>query len=409
MNAEIVSVGTELLLGDIVDTNAAYLGRLFAECGIGHIHRQTVGDNLARLTEALRVALDRAEVVVTVGGLGPTEDDLTREGIAAALSDPLVLDLELERSIRSRFEARGLPWRAAQSRQAMRPSCAEPIDNPNGTAPGLVCRKGGRVVVALPGPPSEFVPMADGPLRALLAELGGGQVIRSRTLRVCGMGESAVAEALGSLLAGDNPTVAPYAKRAEVHLRVTARAEGAAQADDLIRPIASLVRERLGDAVYGEDEVTLEEAVVGLLRERGKTVATAESLTAGMLASRLAGVAGASHALAGGVVAYTLAAKIRELGLDPALLQARGAVSAACAEAMARGARERWMVDFAVALTGEAGPVPSEAEVGLVYVAVASPAGTKVEEARFRGSREDIRWRATQLGLVTLRRALLSG
>lgn len=409
MTAEIVSVGTELLLGQIVDSNAAAMGRILAECGLAHFHRQTVGDNLTRASEALVLALSRADVVIAIGGLGPTDDDLTREAIARALDEPIVLDEAVLADLKALYASRRMVWRESVARQARRPACGQAIPNPAGTAPGLICRKAGKTVVALPGPRSEFLPMAEGPVRALLTDLGGGEAIVSRVLRVCGLGESVVAEKLGDLMEGQNPTLAPYAKPAEVHLRFTARASSSEAAQRLIEPLTEKVRDILGDAVYGEGEETLEAAIVKLLLESRSTVATAESLTAGLVGSRFGSVPGASEVLHGGVVAYSRAAKIGVLGVDRETIAQFGTVSAECASAMAAAARERFGADYGVATTGEAGPAPAEKEVGLVYVAVADRMGSEWAEARFRGSRDDIRVRASQAALVLLRKRLLAG
>lgn len=405
MNAEIVSVGTEILLGQIVDTNAQAVGLLLAELGIGHTHRQTVGDNLGRLTEALRLALSRSDIVFTIGGLGPTEDDLTRDGIAAALDDPLVVDETLEERLKAMFAQRKLAWVDSQLRQATRPSCAEPIDNPNGTAPGLVCRKGGKTVFALPGPKNEFVPMLRGPVREELVRLAGGRVIHSRIVRVCGLGEALVEEKIRHLLSSEDPTVAPYAKPGEVHLRVTSRASSVEEAEARIGPMVNRICDALGHAVFGYDETTLEAAVLECLRIGGRTLAVAESCTGGGLGERLTSVAGASSVFLGGFVTYSNEAKASLLGVSVSTLKEEGAVSAKCAEEMAIGAKARLAADYGVSITGIAGPNGGTAEkpVGLVYVAVAGPDGCVVEEHRFRGIREDIRRRATQAALVLLR------
>lgn len=411
MNAEIVSVGTEILLGQIVDTNAAVLGDLFAELGISHTHRQTVGDNLDRLVGALKLALSRSDVVVTIGGLGPTLDDLTRQGIAAALEDEMVLDEGVANGLRELFKSRRLPWTEAQDRQAMRPTCATAIDNPNGTAPGLICRKGGKTIIAMPGPKFEFTPMAHGPVRAALMQAGaGGQVIHSRTVRIAGMGESMVERELGpEIMNSEQPTVAPYAKTAEVHLRVTARAATVAEADTLIDPMVARIREKLGPVVYGFNETTLEAAVIARLVERGETIATAESCTGGLLGGRLTSVAGASEALFGGFVAYSAEQKIAMLDVPADVIAVHTVYSEECAAAMATGARARLGSTWALSITGIAGPDggTEDKPVGLVYVGLAGPDGVSVTELRSRGDRETIRFRATQTALVALRKALM--
>ncbi|MCO5296454.1 MAG: competence/damage-inducible protein A [Fimbriimonadaceae bacterium] len=406
MTAEIVSVGTELLMGQIADTNAQALGRMLPELGISHHFRQTVGDNLGRLTEALRLALGRSDIVFTIGGLGPTEDDLTRDGIAAALGVELVHDPEIEAGIRKIFEDRRLKWTESQRRQAMRPACAEALANPNGTAPGLFCRLGGKIVVAMPGPKGEF-----GPMLALVRDrLGtGDSVIHSRILRVAGMGESAVEDRIRAELASANPSVAPYAKPGEVHLRLTARAASTAEADAMLDPLEERIRGLLGDAVFGVDDQTLESVVLAMLREAGQTLAVAESCTGGGLGARLTSVPGASDVFLGGVITYANEAKARLLDVPLPVLEGAGAVSEECAEAMAAGARGSLGADWAVSITGIAGPDGgTEAKpVGTVWIAIAGPGRTKAHEFQFRGTREDIRGRSSQMALTLLRRALL--
>jgi len=409
MTAEIVSVGTELLLGQILDTHAPTMARILADCGISCLHRQTVGDNMDRVVAALSTALGRADIVVTIGGLGPTQDDLTRDGIAAALGDGLEIDPEMDRKLRAFFAARKLPWVESNMRQAQRPTSAKLIDNPNGTAPGLLCEKNGKVVIALPGPRNEFNPMAEGPVRDFLERVQGGNVIHSRTLRICGIGESAVEEKIRELMDGANPTVAPYAHPAEVHLRVTASAKTRAEADLLIDPVEARIREILGTAVYGVNDTTLEAATIELLKLRGEKVAVAESVTGGWLGMRLTSVPGSSAVFVGGAISYTKETKRSLLGVPSEILDGPGPVSEECARAMAEGARERFGATYGVSLTGNAGP-DSDVDgkpVGLVYIGLASPSGTQVEEIKFRGIREDIRQRATQWALIALREQLL--
>lgn len=403
--AEIVSVGTELLLGQTVDTNATALAQMLAELGIGCRHRQTVGDNLDRLTESLKTALNRSDIVITIGGLGPTQDDLTRDGITAALGEAMIVDDGVTERLRRLFAQRNLPWVESQIRQAMRPPSGAPIENPNGTAPGLICRKDGKTVIAMPGPPSEFLPMMRGPVRDALLELGGGGVIHSHTVRISGMGESIVEDKLRDLMDSDSPTVAPYAKTAEVHIRVTARADGVEQANAVIEPVLSEIRSRLGRVIYGEDETTLEEAVLSLLREQGATLAVAESCTGGLLGARLTSVAGSSDVFMGGAITYTNEMKVLLLGVESDTLERHGAVSPETAEEMARGAKERFGSDYAISITGIAGPGggTDEKPVGLVYIGVAGPQEVRVIERKFRGLRESIRTRSTQAALDSLR------
>lgn len=409
MRAETVSVGTEILLGQITDTNAVALGQAFARCGIDHTHRQTVGDNLERLTAALRLALSRADIVVTIGGLGPTEDDLTRDGIAAALDSPLVLDPALEARLREIFAQRRLVWLDAQLRQAKRPESSVAIPNPNGTAPGLHCTKGGKTVFAMPGPSAEFLPMLDAYVAPELARLGGGQTILSRTLKITGMGESVVEEKLRDLMAANDPTVAPYAKTGEVQLRLTTKSGDMADADQRLQQVETQIRERLGLHVYGSGDDTLEGVVIELLKKNGATLATAESCTGGWVGQRLTSVPGSSEAYVGGVVSYSNELKQALLGVRAETLERHGAVSAECAEEMALGAKSATGADYAVSVTGVAGPGggTENKPVGLVYIGVSTPSGLESHRFEFPGKRDTVRLRSVVMALSLLRNALL--
>lgn len=409
MNAEIVSVGTELLLGQIVDTHAPVMARILAECGISCVRRQTVGDNPERLVSGLKESLSRADLVVTIGGLGPTVDDLTRDCIAEALGDELIVDHEYEAQLKAFFAARNYPYSPSNSRQAQRPTSARTIENPNGTAPGLICEKDGKVVIALPGPKGEFDPMAYGPVRTYLETLGGEGVIHSRTLRIIGIGESNVEQQIRSLLDSPNPTVAPYAHTGEVHLRLTAKAATKEEGDRMLDPVEAAIRAILGDAVYGTNLTNLETAVINLLKGRGETVAVAESMTGGELGARLSSMPGSSAAFIGGAIVYTVAAKEAALGVDDHLLKTHGPVSEEVARALAVGARERFGSTYALSVTGNAGPTADVdgKEVGLTYIAIASPTKSFVTQQKYRGIREDIRRRATQQALALLRTWLL--
>lgn len=409
MNAEIISVGTELLLGHIVDTHAATMGRILAECGVTCTHRQTVGDNLERVVGAISDAFDRSKIVVTIGGLGPTEDDLTRDAIAKALDDELVHEPSVEEGLRAYMKTRRIEWQDSLRRQAARPSSGRIIANPNGSAPGLICEKNGKVVVALPGPKGEFEPMARGPVREFLATMSGGEKIVSRTLRICGVGESHVEAMLGDLMHSSNPTIAPYAHLGEVHLRLTTKAPQA-EAELEIAAMERRIRATLGDLIFGADETTLEAAVLELLKQRNETVATAESITGGGVGERLTSVPGSSGSYLGGVVTYNSDAKRRLLGLDEVLLRAHGPVSRETAAAMASGIRDRLEATFGIGITGNAGPT-SDVDgkpVGLVMVAIAGSKGIEISENQYRGTRDDIRRRASQEALVLLRSILLN-
>ncbi len=365
-----------------------------------------------RLLAALRHALDDADIVLTIGGLGPTMDDITRDGLALALDDTLRFDEGIAQRLRDFFTRRGMPVLESNLRQAMVPTAGRALDNPNGTAPGLLFEKNGKIGIALPGPPNEFNPMVDNTvvpyLRAVTGNVG---TIRSLVLRVAGMGESLVEDRVKDLMLDANPTVAPYAKVGEVHLRVTARADTAAQADALIAERAALVRDRLGEVVYGENEDTLERAVVTWLRQHGQTVATAESCTGGLVAQRITDVPGSSAVFLGGVVAYSNEAKTDLVAVPADLNALVGAVSPEVAQALAEGAKRRFGATYGIGITGIAGPdggTPAK-PVGLVYIAVAYPGGCEVDQANFIGSRQIVRTRSAQTALNMLRlRALHS-
>jgi nicotinamide-nucleotide amidase len=411
LRAEIVSVGTELLLGQIVDTNAAHLSRVLPELGTDLHYRSTVGDNLERIVEAIRLALSRADVVFTIGGLGPTEDDLTKEAVAKALGVELVMDEDSARRIREFFEVRGIGMPERNLKQALGPKEGRVLRNDVGTAPGAIFEHGGKVVITLPGPPGEFEPMLERGVLPYLREKteGGHALIKSRVLKIAGLGESAVEERVRDLLGSRNPTVAPLAHLGEVHLRITAKAEDPPSADRMIRTVEEKLRERLGDAVFGADEETLEQVVVQRLIERNLTLALAESCTGGMLAHRVTNVPGCSAIFLAGIVAYSDTAKSGFLGVPGELIERHGAVSHEVAKAMASGARAAAEADIGMGITGIAGPgggTPAK-PVGLVYIALSAEDHESSQELRFAGNRLDIKTRGAQAALVMLRRYLL--
>jgi nicotinamide-nucleotide amidase len=410
MRAEIISVGTELLLGQIIDTNAAFLARLLASHGVDVLFKQTVGDNLDRVRGAVHLALSRADLVVTTGGLGPTEDDLTADAVALAAGVPMVVDPTVADAIKTFFETRRRPAPDSVFRQARVPAGAQVIPNARGTAPGLRLDVGDRTVFLFPGVPREMEGLVAVGLVPWLEARTGGIVIKSRVLRVAGLGESAVEDRVRDLIHSVNPTVAPYAKQGEVHLRITAKAQPHDAAVMLAEAEAGL-RDRLGDAVFGVDDESLHEVTARLLIARGRTLAIAESCTGGMVAARLTEVPGSSAFLLAGYVAYSDAAKVRDLGVPASVLSAHGAVSAPVAEAMAAAARARAGSDLGVGITGIAGPTGATPTkpVGLVYIAVVTPAGARTEELWFgeHPGRQGIRHLATQSALNLIRLTLL--
>lgn len=411
MIAEVVSIGTELLLGQIVDTDAVYLAQQLSALGVSVYHRATVGDNLERAVATVKQAVSRADLVLLIGGLGPTMDDLTRDVMAQVMDAPLARDPNIAAALTDYLAQRGHPMVETVLRQADVPAGARALPNANGTAPGLLLEKSGKIVVALPGPPNELIPLFEAEVYPFLRERTGGekQVIRSRVLRIVGMGESLVEERVRDLMQDANPSVAPYAKTGEVHLRVTAKAATEDAADALTRARADLLRERLGEVVYGEDETTLEAAVVALLAKRRKTVATAESCTGGLLAGRITEVPGSSVVFHTGVVTYANESKVDLLKVPQALLAAVGAVSPQVASAMAERVRELAGSDYALSITGIAGPGGGTPDkpVGLVYIGFADGETVTAEKHQFGGVRADVRLRSTQTALNRLRLALL--
>ncbi|MBM5816955.1 MAG: competence/damage-inducible protein A [Cyanobacteria bacterium K_Offshore_surface_m2_239] len=377
MSAEILCVGTELLLGDILNSNARWLALELAALGVPHHRQEVVGDNRERLMAAVREASNRCRVLITTGGLGPTADDLTTEAIAAAFGAPLVEHPEVWADIQAKLGARGRPVAPSNRRQALLPKGAAVLPNPTGTAPGMIWSpQPGFTILTFPGVPMELRAMWQATAIPWLRQAGLAEgVFLSRRLHVWGIGESLLAERVADLLDLANPTVAPYAGGGQVTLRLTARAGDAAAADALLDPVERDIRSRIGSACFGRDGDSLASVVVRALAERGQTLAVAESCTGGGLGAALAAVPGASDCWLGGVMAYANAVKRALLDVPEELLARWGAVSDPVAVAMAEGVRTRLGSDWAVATTGIAGPGGATAEkpVGLVHVAVVGP------------------------------------
>src|SRR5262249_8751868 len=366
MRAEILSVGTELLLGHITDTNATYLSQQLAMLGIDLYFVSQVGDNLQRLSETLARARARAELVVMTGGLGPTEDDLSREAIAAVLDEAPHVHPALEEELRAFFASRGIAMPERNVKQAWVLPSTTPLPNPLGTAPGWWAERDGKVIVAMPGVPHEMTRMWEHQGVPRLRPRSGA-VLFTRILGVAGLGEASVEERLDSLIHGENPTVATYAKRDAVDVRITAKAETEGEALALVEAMEAQARERLGAHVFGVDSETPQSAVLRLLIERGLTLATMEACTGGLLASLLTDVPGASNAFRGGLVSYATAIK-EEWGVPAETIAAHGVISVETARAMAEAARVRLGADVGVGITGVAGPDKQEEKsVGTVH------------------------------------------
>ena len=412
MIAELIAVGTELLLGNVANTDAQMVSEGLSTLGITVHHHTVVGDNPQRLTEALETARKRADIIITTGGLGPTYDDLTKQTICRAFGREMELHQDILEEIRSWFETKmGKAMPENNVQQAMLPVGCTVFANPVGTAPGCAFQEGGVHVLMLPGPPFECQYMFEHQAAPYLERLTDG-VIVSHEIRVFGMGESAVEEALREPMTQlTNPTLAPYAKTNECMVRATAKAATREAAEDLLRPLVEQVKGILGDVVYGVDVDSLEAVVSALLRERGLTLSAAESCTGGLIAKRMTDLPGASKVFRGGVVSYTNGVKAGVLGVPDALLEQYGAVSEPVARAMAEGCRRACGSDLAVSVTGVAGPDKDDwgNEVGTVYIALASREGTLCKRfscGRGRG-RGRVRTSAAHNAFDIIRRTLL--
>ena len=412
--AELIAVGTELLLGSIANTDAQMLSQGLSELGINVYYHTVVGDNPQRLRAAVELARTRADIIITTGGLGPTCDDLTKNVLAECFGRPLVYDEESARRIEGYFQRLHThrPMTQNNYQQAMLPQGCTILSNDWGTAPGCAFENDGVHVIMLPGPPRECAAMFRHRAVPYLRQFADGEIL-SRTLRVFGMGESFVEDKLRTEMNTlTNPTLAPYAKEGEVELRITAKAPTEEEARALIAPVEELVRKRLGDCVYGADVSSLEEVALSLLRDRGLTLGCAESCTGGLIAKRFTDLPGASAVFRGGVVSYASAVKAEVLGVAPALLEEYGAVSEPVARAMAQGARQVLGCDLAVATTGVAGPDPDDRgnPVGLVFLALAGPEGTYVKRLESpTGGRPRIRNVAASHAFNLVRRYLQGG
>jgi nicotinamide-nucleotide amidase len=406
MRAEIIGIGTEILLGQIANTNAHWMSQRLAEIGVDVLHHQVVGDNLDRIADSIRLALSRADVVILTGGLGPTGDDITRAAIARALDLELTRRPEIEDFLREKFRRLGREMPESNLVQADVPEGARYILPERGTAPGLVLEADGGRVYAVPGVPAEMREMVEGVILPELEAEIGPQGIVSRVLRVVGVAEARIGELLEDLFQrSENPTVAFLASAGEVRVRLTAKATDRREAGTLIEPVEKEIRERLGDAVFGVDEEELEEVVGRLLREGGRRIAVAESLTGGGLAERIVRVPDSSDYFAGAVVAYSPRAKRNVLQVPAETLDGPGMVSEACARDMARGVRGLFEADVGVATTGVAGPAPLEGHPpGEVWVAVSSDDGEEARHLQAPGDREQVRRWAQQVALDLLRR-----
>jgi nicotinamide-nucleotide amidase len=410
MRAEIIATGSELLFGNMLETNSLFLSEELMLIGIDPAFKTVVGDNERDMEESLRRALDRVDVIIITGGIGPTEDDMTRKVVSKVMKKRLALNEDALKTIRERFATRGREYINANDRQALIPVGARLIQNSLGTAPGFFIDKEGPFIAVLPGVPREMKAMFNEELRPVLAERFGGRIyIRRRILRTCGMFESAINQTLENILKREQPVIGLSAKETGVDIRIIARSTSDEQSQSMIVKTEAEIRELLGDTIYGVDEREIEEIVGVLLKQRRLKLSIAESCTAGLICKRITSIAGSSEYFERGAVVYSDLAKIEMLDISRRLLERHGAVSAEIAAAMAQGIRTKSHTDLGLSVTGIAGPDggTEKKPVGLVYTALASSEGVKTNEHRFLGGREQIRVRASQMALDMVRRHLI--
>ena len=407
MRAEIISIGTEILMGEILDTNAQYVAQRLPAMGIDLFYMHQIGDNRPRLVELISQARQRSDIVLCTGGLGPTEDDITRDAIAESIGEEPYVVPELEAHLRAFFESRGGQMPEQNVKQATIVPSGASIPNPRGTAPGWWVEKDGAIIIAMPGPPAEMTGMWSNDVGPRLAARSDGTVLISRTLKTTGLGESTLDEALGDIRASDDPTVGVYHKADGVHVRMASKALDEATARARIEPVEAAIRALLGDNIWGADEDTFQEAVARLLDERGLSIAVMESCTGGLLASTITDVPGASRFFRGGLVTYTAEAKIH-YGVDADLIDAHGVVSNETASAMAAAVRKQFNADIGVGITGVAGPEPHGGQpVGAVCLGVETPDESYATGYTFAQTRAAIKARAVTSALTLIRRAAL--
>ncbi len=408
MNAEILSVGTELLLGDIVNTNTQYIARGLAELGINVYRQSVVGDNPRRIKSSMEESLHRADLLIVTGGLGPTKDDLTREVAAELLGRKLVLDEGILEAIRGFFDRIQVPMEKSNNKQAYLPEGSLPMENPHGTSPGILLEQGKKTLILLPGPPREMKPMFDQQVRPYLKKYEQG-IVKSKVLNIFGIGESTMEAMVEDLMENqDNPSLAPYCMEQGLILRITARASEEAAANTMIRSLEKKVRDRLGGYVYGVENESLEEVVVKGLKKKGYTISVAESCTGGLVSAAITNVPGASGVFPLSVVAYSEASKNKWLGVPEKILKSHGAVSKETALAMARGVREQANTTLGLSITGVAGPDGGTEKhpLGKIHIALVFGERTFHEEKQLLGDRHGIRRFATKHALNLVRKVV---
>ena len=408
MQAEILSIGTEILFGQIVDTNSAWIATHLPALGIDLYFISTVGDNKARIAETFKRAWDRSDLIITTGGLGPTEDDMTREAIAEMLGEELYIDPDLAEALRERSRRRGTPFVERTIKQANLIKSAKAITNARGSAPGWWVEKDGHIIVSMPGVRSEMFGMWENEVEPKLLERSDGTMILSRNFKTTGLGEPLVDEMMGDLLHSDNPSIGVYAKLDGVHIRLSAKAKSQSEANRLLDQVEPQIRERLGNALWGEETDTPASSVAKLLTNQGLTLAAMESCTGGLLASTITDLGGSSDYFKGSIVSYTNDVKVK-FGVDPRIIEEHGVISAETATAMAVAVREQLGADIGLGITGVAGSEPVEGKApGTVYFGVAT---AEYQKATVNGIylpyRPDIKERAVANALLYIRRCLM--
>lgn len=409
MKCEIIAVGTEVILGDILNSNAQYLAKELANLGIDVYYHEAVGDNRERILDCFKHSLDRSDIIITTGGLGPTKDDMTKELAAEFFGMEMCLHEESLNKIKDYFKRMGREFVKSNEKQAYFPKEAIILDNENGTAPGAIFEKDNKIIIVLPGPPKEMQPMFEKHVKKYLEKLTGDTIV-SEVLRVFGVGESLAENKLQDLIDnGKNPTIAPYAKEGEVIFRLTAKAKSEEEARDLIKPVKDEIYNRLGDAVYNTGDTTLQETVAQMLVNKNMTIGVSESCTGGLLSSKLIEYPGISKVFLEGAVTYSNEAKIRTLGVKKETLEKFGAVSHETAKEMAEGIAKRTGARIGISTTGIAGPTggTEDKPVGLVYFGIYVDGEVKSYKHTFVGDRNSVRNRASMTALNIIRKSLL--
>jgi len=411
MNSEIVCIGTELLLGHVVNSNASYIARKLAMLGIDHYFQITVGDNPQRLSSTIRTALNRSDIVITTGGLGPTIDDITAKVIAKTIDRKLILERVILKDIADYFRRQNKKIPKDSLRQALIPEGAKWLKNPFGTAPGLIIEQGSKILIALPGPPREMNPMVlDYVVPYLKSKSKAEQVLKSKSLRLTGLIEAKVNQKVKDLLKLSGPVqVGIYARLGEVELKIMAKAKNEKTADAEIKKLEKIVRKRFGSFLYGADDETLESVVGNLLAKRKKTVAVAESCSGGLIASLITNISGASDYFKGGIVAYSNDSKIKNLDVPANIIKENGAASPQVAKKMALGIKNKANATIGIGVTGIAGPkgATKKKPVGLVFIALSMKKKTNCRQFNFSGTRTEVKLQTAQAALNMLRCELL--